>query len=359
MKAQDNGKARASSIARRRNWNRRRTYYYLFLGRSLLQFATTVPTGTVTLPADLSKTPSEDLLRIVENGQRSRTREDVIRAANAALIGAQRLNPLNTDHSANLARLSRSWAFVNALGPNDAPSNALLRQLVVTRPKDVDLNRLNQSLIYYKQATSLSPQNAQLWNEMAQVQFILGDTEGALQTLAHSEQVDSIFTQTYLLRGDLLSSTGDRSGALAAYRRAAEASPTDVAIHSAIGVLSAQLGDGGGAAAAFKRMIEIQSAGLEATQQQLAAHERLVARSGGYSMLLPAATSRRDALQGSIASQKSQLHLSYRNLSLVLRDANRLTESLDAARIAFSLANDSERPTIEALIADIQKRANP
>jgi hypothetical protein len=41
---------------------------------------------------------------------------------------------------------------------------------------------------------------------------------------------------------------------------------------------------------------------------------------------------------------------------LVARDAGRLPEALDAARTALSYASDAERPTVEALIADLQNQ---
>jgi hypothetical protein len=72
--------------------------------------------------------------------------------------------------------LSRSWAFVDALGPNDSTNDSTLRDLVATAPEKVDLVKLDQSLTYYQQAISLSPQNAQLRNELAMVEYIKGDT---------------------------------------------------------------------------------------------------------------------------------------------------------------------------------------
>jgi tetratricopeptide (TPR) repeat protein len=331
-------------------------YYYLFLGRSLLQLAASQPAGNATLPTDVSKLSTQELLSIIERGLRARNREDMMRASYAALTAAQHLNPYNTDHAANLARHSRSWAFTNALGPNDAPTNALLRQLATTGAQGVDLNKLLQALEHYRQATSLSAMNAQLWNELATTQFIAGDTEGALATLDHSAKIDPIFNQTYILRGDLLATIGDKAGALAAYRLGAGQNGTDVGTLSAIGVYSAQTGDNAGALDAFQRIAGIQEASLAATQQQLTDHNSRVNRLGGYGALLPAASQRRDALQSSVDSTRSQLHLTYRNLALVLRDASRIPEALDAARKSLSYASDAERPTVEALIAELEKR---
>ena len=53
------------------------------------------------------------------------------------------------------------------------------------------------------------------------------------------------------------------------------------------------------------------------------------------------------------------MHLSYRNLALVLRDAGRPAEALDAAQQALTYASDTERPTIEGLITDLKQKLNP
>ena len=332
-------------------------FYYLFLGRALLQLAAGQPVGNAVLPTDTTKLSQTELLSVIERGVRARNREDLMRASYAALSGAQRLNPYNTDHSANLARHNRSWAFTDALGPNDAPTNALLRQLATTQAKGVNFARLNQSLTYYRQATSLSPQNAQLWNELATTQFIMGDTDAALASLKHSETLDPIYSQTFIVRGDMLATIGDKAGALEAYRKGVDLAGADPGILSAVGVYSAQTGDNDGALVAFKRMAELQEASLAATQQQLNDLNALVSRLGGYGTLLPTASQRRDALQGSLPGIRSQLHLTYRNLALVQRDAGRIPEALQMARTALTYASEAERPTIDALIAELQKRS--
>jgi tetratricopeptide (TPR) repeat protein len=333
-------------------------YYYLFLGRALLSYANGVPVGgSPILPADMAGASTRDLLSLMEQGLRTGNREDVLRATQAALLAARRVNPLNTDHSANLARLSRSWAFVNALGPADSTSDTALREVVATSPDKVGLARLDQSLTYYKQATSLSPQNAQLWNELAMVQYIKGDIAGALESLEHSLSLDRKFSQTYLLKGDVLSEAGDRQGALEAYRQASALVPSDINILNAVGVLSAQIGDTQGAMDAFQHIIDTRVKGLSNAEAQLAELDATANAAGGYSILPATATERRDALQSSIANYRSQLHLIYRNMAIVLRDAGRTAEALQMAQMALPLADDSERPTTEALINDLTQAA--
>ncbi len=186
-------------------------YYHLFLGRALLQLATmTAPGGDAVLPEDVSDLSVNQLLGVVDQGIRSLTRQDLLRATNATLMAARRINPLNTDHSANLGRLYRAWAFGDAVAPDQAPTNQLLRDLVQDSPDRVDMDKLHRSQTYYEEAVALSPQNAQLRNELATVQFILGDNAGALVTLDRSLELDPRYGQTYLLQGDVLAAIGDK-----------------------------------------------------------------------------------------------------------------------------------------------------
>jgi tetratricopeptide (TPR) repeat protein len=331
-------------------------FYYLFLGRALLSYANSVPVrGDPILPAAFDNASARELLSFLDLGLQTDNLEDVLRATQAALLAARRMNPLNTDHSANLARLSRSWAFANALGPNDSTSDTALREVVATEPDKVDLKKLDQSLAYYQQAISLSPQNAQLWNELAMVQFIKGDTNSALESLRHSLTLDPKFSKSYILKGDVLSAAGDLRGALEAYRQAGTLIPSDISIQNAIGVLSAQLGDMQGALDAFQHIIDTQTKALANAEGQLADLDAAAAAAGGYSFLPTTAAARQEALHGSIANYRSQLSLIYRNIAIVLRDAGRTAEALQVAQAALSLTDDSERATIEALISDLSQ----
>jgi tetratricopeptide (TPR) repeat protein len=334
-------------------------YYYLFLGRALLQLADVAPTGSAVLPENLDGLAHQDLLTMVEHGVRAGNREDVLRAAYAALLAARQLNPLNTDHSANLARLYRAWAFIDAVGPEGLANNSRLREEIQLNSQAVNLSRLNRSEEFYRQAVSLSPNNAVLWNELATVQFIKGDLASGQASIDHSLAVDERYAPTHLLQGDLLDAQGNQAGALIAYRRAAELASRDLTMLSALGIYEAQAGDTIAAVAAFQRIVAIQSTALDATQTQLDQLDARAARAGGYTMLLSSAANQRDALQAQIASRRSQISLSYRNIALVWRDASRLTDALDAAQKALSYADTTSQPTLEALIADLKKQLGP
>jgi len=331
-------------------------YYYLFLGRALLQLADMTQPGNALLPADLGNVPTQDLLGLAERGARSRTREDLMRAAQAALVAARRLNPLNTDHSANLARLSRAWAFADALSPDDNPTDSRLREVLATPGNKVDTARLDQALTYYREATALSPQNAQLWNELATVQYIRNDLTGAQASINRSLALDQRFAPTYLLLGDVRDAAGDVQAALEAYRQAGKLAPNDLTILSAVGVFSSQTGDLQSSANAFVQIIQAATKAQTSAQTRLDALEQLAAQSGGYARLQSSAAAQRDALKYRISSYGSQLHLAYRNLALVLRDANRPAEALNAAQQALLHASEADKADIESLIADLKQK---
>ncbi len=272
------------------------------------------------------------------------------------MVAAQRLNPLNTDHSANLARLQRAWALANVSGSSQG-SVAEIRELA--QAETVNVDRLEQSINYYRQAVSLSPQSAVLWNELATVQIIADDLEGARNSLDRSLAADQRYYPTQLLRGDLLDLTGDSRGALEAYRAAAQLAPDDIIVLSTVGVFSAQNGDTQGALDAFQHIIEVETKALGSAETRLGQLDAVAARAGGYSRLLSSATNQQASLQAQLSGYRSQLHLSYRNMALVLRDDGRFAEALAAAQEAATYASETQRSTIESLIADLQARIAP
>jgi tetratricopeptide (TPR) repeat protein len=258
-----------------------------------------------------------------------------------------------------LGRLYRAWAFGDAVAPDQAPTNQLLRDFVQDSPDQVDMDKLHRSQAYYEEAVALSPQNAQLRNELATVLYILGDNAGALVTLDRSLELDPRYGQTYLLQGDALAAIGDNEAALAAYRLAAARNPGDLNILSAIGVLSAESGQPDAALDVFGQIAESDAAMLSAIEGELAALDAQAAAAGGYELLTPAARERRDALLGQQAAYRSQLHFTYRNMALVLRDAKRVDEAIAAAEQALSYANDGQRSGVESLLAQLRDGEAP
>jgi tetratricopeptide (TPR) repeat protein len=133
-------------------------HYYLFLGRSYLEQAKT--TESV---AD---------------------QDNLILQAESDLKVAQAINPLNTDHTANLARLYSWWA-------GKATSNT-------TRSE-----RTQIASDYYQTAVTLSPNNSTLWDEWAILLMqVSGKSQEALGKLQHALMLDSNYSFTQGLLGD-------------------------------------------------------------------------------------------------------------------------------------------------------------
>lgn len=133
-------------------------YYYLFLGRAYLEEAKTLTDNT--------------------------QRDNLILQAESDLKKAQSISPLNTDHTANLARLYSLWASYT------------------TDPK-LQQQRAQISSDYFSKAVMLSPQNARLWDEWALLALnIMGQPQEAYQRLSRAVKIDPYYDWTYGLIGD-------------------------------------------------------------------------------------------------------------------------------------------------------------
>ncbi len=144
-------------------------YYLLFLGRSYLEYAKTLQ----------------------DPGQR----EQALSEAEKVLLQARDLNPLQTDHSANLARLYQAWAPLAG-----DPSS--------------QMDHFKKSLEEYAVAIRLSPNTVHLYDQYAQAEldyssFLKGQqqTDAAAQAhraaqdqVAQALKIDPNFCLTYAVR---------------------------------------------------------------------------------------------------------------------------------------------------------------
>ncbi|MDY7078927.1 MAG: tetratricopeptide repeat protein, partial [Chloroflexota bacterium] len=156
-------------------------FYYLYLGRAYLEYASSLEDPAV--------------------------REAVMKETEQTLLQAREINPLNTDHSANLARMYRRWAD---FAPDDETRQSLLQK----------------SSENYAVATMLSPQNAILWNEWSMLYLYgLGDIASYERTSQHSLEIDPEFDQTWLVRGDANRQQGNLEEAARCYEEAVKLKP--------------------------------------------------------------------------------------------------------------------------------------
>ncbi len=133
-------------------------FYYLFLGRSYLEQAKQVQDETAL--------------------------EKLVLEAESDLKTAQAINPLNTDHTANLGRLYSWWASR-------------------TTDPAKRVERAKKASDYYALAVTLSPQNSTLWGEWAILFMdVLNQPDEALKRLTHALELDTNYEWTQNLMGN-------------------------------------------------------------------------------------------------------------------------------------------------------------
>ena len=173
-------------------------YYYLFYGKTLLDHA--------------------------QRTRDAQERERLLNEAEQILLKARDLNPLNTDHTANLGRFY------------------IARARMVQDPQQRQ-RYIEKGVEYFRQAVSLSPNNARLRDEYAIALLQAGREEEALQQLHQALKLDDTYYLTYLYLADYYRNKEDWDKAITYYQQALERHPNDVQILSGLAYAYARKGD--------------------------------------------------------------------------------------------------------------------
>ncbi len=261
----------------------------------------------------LSEQPSQDfyllfkgkaLLEKAQSTGDAAQREATFREAEQVLKQAQALNPLNTDHTANLARMYQTWASYAA--------NAQERD-----------QRLQKSLEYYEESARLSPNNALIYNQWASAYMDAQQPDKALEMLDKSLALDSTFSDTYMRLIDVYAALGQMDKVQDAYQKAVKLTPKSADPHMV-------LGDAYRARQDWPKAVDAYRTAVQTDPRSASAHSALA--------LALAQTGQRDA---AIQENLEVLKLAptdistLRNLALLYRDAGRLNDSLAYARKAL------------------------
>ncbi|MCS7059974.1 MAG: tetratricopeptide repeat protein, partial [Anaerolineae bacterium] len=313
-------------------------FYYLWLGRALLEKAK----STQNVQALRTWPDNVSFSKVIDDSPQNwnrlpntlpsanMSREDLLIAAQVILNEARIINPLNTDHSANLARMWRQ--------AGDIATDPEIRQ-----------QRYLNSTKEYETATALSPNNAVLWNEWGSLYlYAFNDMQTAMQKFDRSLSIDRKFDQTYLLRGELL------------MRQAAELDQRRQVAAQIVATVPATDTQALEQAQAAQRQAEeayrakLREARLEFTNAISINQNNTQA----YNVLTYI-----DQQLGDVASAISATQAlidlnpgdwnAYKNLALLYRDANQPDLARRAAEKAIELAPEDQRPALQAFIAQL------
>ncbi len=318
-------------------------FYDLWMGAAFLEKANTAPAAAVDRPSTITpQTTFNGIMNFDFEKTYKLNRLDTLQAALTVLTHARDLNPLNTDHSANLARLYRRWSDLET-------------------DKQAKHDRLVTASEYYQQATTLSPQNAQLWNEWATVNLGLhdvdlqlnndqgaADLQKAQELLDHSLTLDSQYDQTYIIRGQLDRFLGKNDEAIQEYQNALKWNPDCADCWGGMSELYSSTGN--------YTAVETVTLAFLQTHADFVPGLRTLARN----VYIPAGRLG-EAIDTqsqvvSLANQDPNVWDDYRVLAVMLAQAGRFPEALQAAQTGLTKAPQDKQTEMQALIAQLQQQ---
>lgn len=315
--------------------NPREDFYYLNLGRTLMNVADRIRAQGAPLGQAVPNAQVEHLLRLhnldqIQTFVQGQTPLGMLSYAEAVLLRARELNPLNKDHYANMGRLNNFWYSWTQ-----------------------DPTRLEESLRWYEQVNQIAPQDVTLLNERASVTALranyaqlTGNDAEAQQYYARAEELlrlskalDDRYIDTDARLADLYRLQG----------RLAEATDQYVAV---VGRAPRQL----------DASIERIAADLREQPELLRKLRDAYAEKAGQDALLHAIAGLLSVRAGDLEQAVSAYaqtvaiepqNLEYRrNYTIVLSDTQRYDQALAEARNTLSLAQ--ARPGREQDIAQMQ-----
>jgi tetratricopeptide (TPR) repeat protein len=171
-------------------------------------------------------------------------------------------------------------------------------------------DHLQRALVFSQQAAALSPHYPPIWNEWGTTYLLLGNATEALEKYLYSLTLDDTFDQTYFHLGALYTAQGKWPEAVRAYEAVVTRNPGSIQGHRDLAVVYGMMGRLAEAEQHFQRMLEL-------APDDLVGHKTL-----------------------------AQLYHAKGQFDLALIHAQR----------ALTLAPPNERPSLEALIAQLRQQ---
>jgi tetratricopeptide (TPR) repeat protein len=278
----------------------REDFYYLYLGRAYLEYAKTLEDPAV---------------------QRT-----ILGKTEETLLEAREINPLNTDHSANLARMYRTWAQL--------ATDAETRQEMTQRSAE-----------NYAVATRLSPQNAILWNEWGLLYLAAGQFEEAQEKISHSLEIDPDFDQTWTIQADLYANQDMITDALEAYTRALEINPKQTDVWLRVGDIHRQRQNYEEAAEAYEQALELRPRNVQVWRVLGSVYAQIGQPEKGIEAL-------NRALE--LGSEQEDAWDTHRMLAILYSQIGEPQQAVDHAEMALQNAPDGQQANLEQLLAQLE-----
>jgi tetratricopeptide (TPR) repeat protein len=275
-------------------------FYYLYLGRAYLEYAKTLQDPNV--------------------------RNTVMNQTEKTLLQAREINPLNTDHSANLARMYRTWAGI-----------------VSDQERRQELYQLSSE--NYDIATTLSPQNAILWNEWGLLHLSMGNFDQAQEKIAYSREMDPGFEQTWTIQADLYANQNMITKALDAYEEALEISPRLVDVWLRVGDIHRRQQEWEKAAEAYEQALELKPNRMQVWRVLGSVYAQMEEPAKGVEAL-------QQALE--LAPEDKNVWDTHRMLAILYNQLGQSDAALSHAQQALNSAPEDQQQGMEQLVAQLQ-----
>jgi tetratricopeptide (TPR) repeat protein len=295
-------------------------YFFLNLGRAYRELAR----NAGNKPATSEVTSLDSVLNMRPEAIPHLGRDDALRASEAALLEAQRLAPLNTDHYANLGRLYRFWYDTGS------PS------------------RGEDAIAWYLRAIQMSPGSALLLDELAQAYASVRQYDAGLVYSQRAIQVDPEYVSGYRTTVDLYAQMNDWHSTLQWLQRTLKLGPDALNDPRLQGWLS-------GLAAAGK-----SDAVIQLYREEIARTPTPLAHSLYPPLGVALTRSGRpaEAIQAFETAVQIQPDdwISNRNLATLYADQNRLDEAIGALRRALQYAPKERTSELTARQQQLEQR---
>jgi hypothetical protein len=278
----------------------REDFYYLYLGRAYLEYAKTLEEPAV---------------------QRT-----ILGRTDETLLEAREVNPLNTDHSANLARMYRTWAQL--------ATDAETRQEMTQRSAE-----------NYAVATRLSPQNAILWNEWGLLYLVAGQFDKAQEKISHSLAIDPDFDQTWTIQADLYANQDMITDALEAYTRALEINPKQTDVWLRVGDIQRQQQEFEEAAEAYEQALELRPRNVQVWRVLGSVYAQIGQPEKGIEAL-------NRGLE--LGPEQEDSWDTHRMLAILYSQVGEPQQAVDHAEVALQNAPDGQQGNLEQLLAQLE-----